>query len=117
MTRSPRLLIVEDEPGLLKVLGDYYGSRGLCVARADSVAAAREHLADHCFDVFLLDVNLPDGDGLSLLGVVPPERVLAITSRPDLQRFARLGIQHVSKPFDMSTLTRALEGILESTTP
>lgn len=116
MQRSPRLLIIEDEPVLRKVLGDYYGSRGLHVACAESLEAAREHLAKQCFDVFLLDINLPDGDGLSLLGhgLVPPERTLAITSRPDPQRFERLGIRYVPKPFDLSTLTRALEGILSS---
>ena len=114
LKRSPRLLIIEDEPVLLKVLGDYYAGRGIEVACAESLAAAREHLAKSCFDAVLLDINLPDGNGLSLLGLVPPERALAITSRPDPQRFEKLGLRYVPKPFDMSTLTRALEGILSS---
>ena len=110
----PRLLIIEDEPVLRNLLSEYYESRGLRVACAESLAAARKHLAEQSFDACLLDIHLPDGNGLSLLGEVPPERALAITSRPDPKRFERLGLQYVPKPFDMSTLTRALEGILSS---
>jgi DNA-binding response OmpR family regulator len=110
----PRLLIIEDEPVLRNLLSEYYESRGLRVACAESLAAARKHLAEQNFDACLLDIHLPDGNGLSLLGEVPPERALAITSRPDPKRFERLGLQYVPKPFDMSTLTRALEGILSS---
>lgn len=110
----PRLLIIEDEPVLRNLLSEYYESRGLRVACAESLAAARKHLAEQSFDACLLDIHLPDGNGLSLLGEVPPERALAITSRPDPKRFERLGLRYVPKPFDMSTLTRALEGILSS---
>ena len=109
-----RLLIVEDEPGLRKVLGDYYGSLGLRVAVAGSVAAARQLLSEQFFDAFVIDVQLPDGDGMSLLGPVPPNLTLAMTSKPDPERFAKLGIRYLPKPFNLSALTHEIQEILES---
>ena len=110
-------MIVEDEPGLRRVLGDYYARRGMQVSVADSIAAAQRLLTERVFDLFLIDVQLPDGDGLGLLGSVSRERALAMSSRPDPDRFERLGIRHLAKPFDLSTLTQALQEILEAAPP
>ena len=110
-------MIVEDEPGLRRVLGDYYARRGMQVSVADSIAAAQRLLTERVFDLFLIDVQLPDGDGLGLLGSVSRERALAMSSRPDPDRFERLGIRHLAKPFDLPTLTQALQEMLETAPP
>ena len=117
MGATPRLLIVEDEAVLRRVLGDYYARRGMQVSVAGSIAAARRLLAERVFDLFLIDVQLPDGDGLGLLGSVSRERALAMSSRPDPDRFEQLGIRHLAKPFDLSALTQALQEMLETGPP
>ena len=111
---APRLLIVEDEPGLRRVLGDYYARHGMQVSVASSLAAAQRLLRERVFDLFLIDVQLPDGDGLGLLASVSRERALAISSRPDPDRFERLGIRYLAKPFDVSALTKMLHEMLET---
>jgi DNA-binding response OmpR family regulator len=63
---AARVLVVEDSPlvaDALRVLLEEYGYQ---VTTADSVAAARASLEGSRPDVVLLDVALPDGDGLSL---------------------------------------------------
>lgn len=69
-----RILIVEDDTVLRKHLTRLFVREGYAVSTAATHAAAREHLADTAFDVLLLDVKLPDGDGLALLGELQPER-------------------------------------------
>jgi len=62
----PTLLIVDDEPGILRSLGDALGREGLEVDTAASLADARARLRDS-YDFVLLDVRLPDGSGLDLV--------------------------------------------------
>ena len=61
-----RLLIVEDEEGLASALRVGLAREGYAVDLALSVAEATEKLAYSEYDVALLDVNLPDGDGFTL---------------------------------------------------
>jgi len=111
-TRRSRLLIVEDESTLGDILVRYFEARDMEVERAASLAEAREHLARQTFDAFLLDVSLPDGDGLSLLGRAPVEKTLVITAQPNPARFESLGVRHFSKPFDVPELALAVDQLI-----
>lgn len=62
----PRILHVEDDPDVIRVFGALLGDR------AEIVTARTRHegeqaLADQTFDLLVLDIELPDGSGLSLL--------------------------------------------------
>lgn len=61
-----RILLVEDDESLRLTLADELRDNGYSVATAASVAAAESLLASASFDVVILDVMLPDGDGYSL---------------------------------------------------
>ncbi len=62
-----RVLIIEDEPDLARLVGMYLEKDGLEAAIAPSAEAARELLSDEAFDLLLLDINLPGMDGFEFL--------------------------------------------------
>ena len=65
----PRVLIVDDEPNLLEVIGDVVGPRGMgCkIISAANIAQAKKVIATQGVDLMVADVHLPDGDGMTLL--------------------------------------------------
>lgn len=62
-----RVLVVDDEPDIRQLIGDILLDEGHQVETADSVAAARSAVSNFKPDLILLDVWLPDGDGVGLL--------------------------------------------------
>lgn len=63
-----RLLVVEDEVRIAEILRKSLGKAGFAVDAVASCADARAVLAICPYDVAILDLALPDGDGLTLLG-------------------------------------------------
>jgi len=73
MSDLPKILVVEDEEIIRTSLHEFLGEEGYEVVVAESVAAARtlsnnQPYVDSGFDVAICDVQLPDGDGIELLG-------------------------------------------------
>ena len=64
---QPSVLIVEDDERLRKQISDVLNARGYKTRVVNSVADAREVMAQYAPDLVLLDILLPDGDGLVLL--------------------------------------------------
>ncbi len=64
---QPQILIVDDEEGIRETLTAILEDEGYRVRAVESAAAARGALAGNDFDLVLLDVWLPDTDGLTLL--------------------------------------------------
>jgi DNA-binding response OmpR family regulator len=103
----PRLLIVEDEPVLCVSLAEFFADEGFVVACANSIAVARDHLAGAHFCAAILDVGLPDGDGLSLVPELGAGRAVVVSATPDEARYGACGVvHHVAKPVDLRALTR-----------
>jgi hypothetical protein len=65
--RAMRVLVVEDDEGIAEGLAAYLGRDGHAVDRAATLAAGWAALRAEPFDLLLLDLGLPDGDGLGLL--------------------------------------------------
>src|SRR5687767_15603435 len=64
----PRMLVVDDEPGMLDLFRDLVAKAVNCQpVFASSLSAARAVLAEQSIDLMVADVNLPDGKGTSLL--------------------------------------------------
>src|SRR3954462_9273096 len=67
----PRVLVVDDEAELHEVISDTVGKRlGCKLITANNIAQARKVLESQRVDLLLTDVNLPDGDGMSLLPIL-----------------------------------------------
>jgi len=110
MERSLRLLIVEDEICLRRSIARYFELCGLEVTEAGSVLEASRHLDAGDFDAVVLDIGLPDGDGLSLLPRTQARRSVVLTANPDSARLASSGvIRHLAKPVDLRELRSAVE--------
>jgi len=115
MARS--ILILEDETVLRKHLCRIFERRGFEVRGAGSVAEFLDAAADRRFDTVLLDVSLPDGDGLEAWALVRALQgdadavVLTSQGLGDVgPRAARLGIRTLlSKPVDIPALLCAVD--------
>src|SRR5215207_4094754 len=75
-----KILIVEDDLVIGNLLQSIFMRHKLPVALADNLAQAQAHLAREPFDLMMLDLRLPDGDGLKFLEQVSvmPERPLVV---------------------------------------
>jgi DNA-binding NtrC family response regulator len=75
-----KILIVEDDLVVRNLLTSIFMRHKLPVSCADNLAQAQAHLAREPFDLMMLDLRLPDGDGLKFLEQVAtlPERPLVV---------------------------------------
>jgi DNA-binding NtrC family response regulator len=75
-----KILIVEDDLVIRNLLQSIFLRQKLPVTLADNLAQAQAHLAREPFDLMMLDLRLPDGDGLKFLEQVStlPERPLVV---------------------------------------
>jgi DNA-binding response OmpR family regulator len=107
-----RILIVEDERGLASFLEKGLGSRGYSTKTVDDGASATAIATDEDFDLVILDLGLPDIDGLSVLRELRRrgERmpVIILTARDDLddkvEGLDAGGDDYVTKPFKLEEL-------------
>ena len=126
-----RALVVEDDAGIAGGLQASLKQAGYAVDVCGTLASAWSALSVEPFDVMLLDLGLPDGDGLDLLARVrrqpPPEAGRARWPRPDLPVLimtARDGVSdritgldegaddYIVKPFDANELLARLRAML-----
>ncbi len=109
-----RVLIVEDAAVLRKHLARLFAREGYTVTTAASCAEALAQLHRTRFDVLLLDLALPDGDGLDLLAGLrerQPRQTLLMTASctPEKERRAgQLNVSVLRKPLDLVFLIAAV---------
>jgi DNA-binding response OmpR family regulator len=117
-----RVLLVEDDPDLREVVAIGLRRGHVAVDTAATVAEAVDHLTVTGYDVVVLDLGLPDGDGVDLcrrLRSDPllrrPARVLMLTARDavaDRIRGLDAGADdYLVKPFDLGELTARLRAL------
>ena len=118
-----RILIVDDEPSMRRVLATMLKQEQHESAEAESVATARSALARGAFDVLLIDQKLPDGEGLSLLAASreadPNVPVILITAYATVElavEAMRCGaFDVVTKPFVPETVLAVVRRACERT--
>ena len=67
VTQTYSILVVEDNPDLVMGLQDFLQHDGYSVTVAATVAGAMELVRTHRLNAIILDLGLPDGDGLEVL--------------------------------------------------
>ncbi len=116
MHRGRRVLVVEDEATLCRVIARNLTAHGHNVTTASSVQTARRALEGHEFDLMLLDIDLPDGTGWEVVRRLreqgrdlPFVVVSAVRVRPErLDEFKPLA--YLPKPFPLDALLRLVAG-------
>jgi DNA-binding response OmpR family regulator len=114
-----RILLVEDDPRLAEMLLEYLGQAGFAVTVAPLGATALERLQEAQFDAVILDLMLPDMDGLEVcrqLRVQFDTPVLMLTARGDaIDRIVGLELgadDYLPKPFEPRELLARLRAIV-----
>ncbi len=122
-----RLLLIDDDERLTAMLGDYLRRQGFAVDTVGSLAAGRERLAQDSFDALLLDLMLPDGDGLDLTRELRSSArtrrmpLLMLTARGEpTDRIVGLEMgadDYLPKPFEPRELLARVKALLRRSTP
>src|SRR6266851_3371686 len=114
-----RILLIEDDARLAEMVSEYLGEAGFRVSVAGSGLAGLERLAREPFDALVLDLMLPDIDGLEVcrqLRAKSDTPVLMLTARGDAtDRIVGLEIgadDYLPKPFEPRELLARLRAIL-----
>ena len=113
-----KILVVDDEKKIANVLSDRLGLRGFDAAAVYDGTSALLHLKEKVFDGVILDLRLPDIDGIEVLKKVvedfPGIRVVVVSGHANAQEFeACLEIGASAcfhKPVNIETVVQALKG-------
>lgn len=117
---AANILVIEDDPALGAGLVAALRGAGYTARAADSLAAARDALQAETWAALVLDLGLPDGDGLELLrllrrqGGAVPVMILTATDRRET-RLAGLdggADDYVTKPYDLDEVLARLRALL-----
>jgi signal transduction histidine kinase/DNA-binding response OmpR family regulator len=91
-SRSMNILLVEDNPGDARLLREMFNQQtthDIMVTHIESMAEAERHLAEHPVDVFVLDLGLPDSQGLGAVrrarAIAPHVPLVVLTGLDDEQ--------------------------------
>ena len=109
-----KILIVEDEPSLRELMQKTLAKERYVVETAGTFHEASLKIADYSYDCILLDIMLPDGNGLKLLE--KRESVIIISARDSIEDKV-LGLEqgaddYLPKPFHLAELNARIKSVL-----
>ena len=118
--RTPKILIVDDDPRLRDLLRRYLGENGFNVLVSENGEAMKRLWVREHFDVLILDLMMPGEDGLALLKRLPAEKdmtpVIMLTARgEDVDRILGLELgadDYLGKPFNPRELLARIHAVL-----
>jgi two-component system, OmpR family, response regulator QseB len=116
---SASILVVEDDAGIRRVVDRGLRLAGHELVFAEDLASARARWRDDGFDLVLLDVMLPDGDGIELLaerraaGDATPVVLLSAREEAELRERASAAgaTAYLPKPFAYGELLACVEAL------
>ncbi|OHB76890.1 MAG: hypothetical protein A2Z34_10145 [Planctomycetes bacterium RBG_16_59_8] len=122
MSKTIRLLVVEDEPSIREIVSMFLGSLAYDIDTAESGTDAIAKLEENAYDAIVSDIKMPGKSGIDLYEHLQERfphlarRILFITGdmiTPETNRFlAESGCPWIAKPFDLTDLLRKLQTIV-----
>jgi two-component system OmpR family response regulator len=121
MPHDTRILIADDDEDIRDMMAARFAREHFAVSTAGNAAQIRHKVANEAIDVIVLDLNLPDGDGLSLCAQLRAEDfagiIIMVTAR-DSTVDRVLGLElgaddYVTKPFDFREVLTRVRKLLQ----
>ena len=117
-----KILLVEDDIMLNEMITEYLASTGHAITSAKSGNESLKILNEQKFDLLILDINLPDIDGFTILEnmheqkrMIPTIYISALIDIEDISRAFDLGcFDYLKKPFHLKELTLRINKILKT---
>ncbi|MEV6932218.1 response regulator transcription factor [Dactylosporangium sp. NPDC051485] len=115
-----RMMLVEDDARVAAALATALRRRGHEVVHCPTAQSALDAFAGEAFDLILLDLNLPDGDGIEVCRALRRKdetvAIIAVTARAE-ERDRVLGLRtgaddYVVKPYSMAELNARIEAVM-----
>ena len=115
-----KILIIEDELELLVMLNNYLTKENYVCELAENFQKASEKLFIYEYDIILLDITLPDGNGIDLLRIIRKNNihagVIILSAKNSLDdKIAGLDFgadDYMTKPFQLSELNSRIKALL-----
>lgn len=117
MKQCQKILIVDDEDALREIIAQRLKRKGYEILEAGTAKQALSHIQDHLFDAVLLDIKLPDGDGLILLPKIkqlqPDLQVVMLTGNGTIESAIEAmkqgAFDYLTKPCNLTELEITLQ--------
>ena len=125
MGPEPKVLVVDDQPDIVDMVATVLRLHGFAVGTAASAAEALQRATDERPDVLVLDVMLPDGDGLDVCRTLRADGhrvgVVFLTARDapadTIAGLTAGGDDYVTKPFPVDELVARVRAVVRRTRP
>jgi two-component system, OmpR family, response regulator len=119
MTQAQHIIVVDDEQPAREMVGDYLRMHGFSVSLCDGGASLRKTIAQQMPDLIVLDLNMPEQDGLSVIrdlkrrSSVPIIMLTATASAIDRVVGLELGADdYLAKPCELRELLARIRSVL-----
>ncbi len=124
MNKPAKILVVDDDQRICNLLQRYLGKEGYRVSTVTDGEQMRRHIEQDMPDLILLDLMLPDEDGLSLakeLRIHPELGIIILTGKGEtVDKIVGLEVgadDYISKPFDNRELLARIHSVLRRLRP
>lgn len=119
-----KVLLVEDDPVIAALLKDFLTQNSLQVSHVENIKSTLPHLDEYPTDIIVMDIGLPDGDGLELCRTIRRQNRIPIimsTARGALDdKLSALqdgADDYLAKPYDPRELLARIYAVLKRTQP
>jgi DNA-binding response OmpR family regulator len=123
MTQSQHIYVVDDEAPAREMVGDYLRMHGFTITLCDGGASLRKAIGEQMPDLIVLDLNMPEEDGLSIIRdlkqrtTIPIIMLTATASPIDRVVGLELGADdYLAKPCELRELLARVRSVLRRTT-
>ena len=114
---EPTVLVVEDDPDLRELIAETLESEGFTITQASDATTALMHLRAFAFDAVVIDLRLPDADGMKVLDMALecyPQIVSVVVSgyggvTEAVAAMKRGAHDFLIKPFELPQLSKVLK--------
>lgn len=119
-----RILIIEDEPDLRNSIVEYLQQSGFVCEAAEDFRTAMEKITSHEYTCIIVDIGLPDGDGLKVIEALKEKEaetgVIIVSAKNSLEdKLKGLNIgadDYITKPFHLSELSARIKSVVRRRT-